>query len=138
MSTMGAVSVWRPVGTAGQASERPGPAGGPIRLTRRGRTVSALVALVAVAWLAVLVVSHAAAGVPAAPSGGVGDVGSVVPVSAGMARVTVQDGDSLWAIAQRSAPDSDTREVVSQIRNVNGLSSSLIQPGQVLLVPAAR
>jgi len=50
--------------------------------------------------------------------------------------VTVHEGDSLWAIAQRTAPGRDPRAVVDEIRELNGLSSSLIQPGQSLTVPA--
>jgi LysM repeat protein len=54
------------------------------------------------------------------------------------ASVIVQQGDSLWTIAQQVSPGADPREVVSRIRDLNGLRSNLIQPGQVLLVPSAR
>ena len=50
--------------------------------------------------------------------------------------VVVEQGDSLWLIAGRTAPDSDPREVVTRIRELNGMRSNLIQPGQVLLVPS--
>ncbi len=140
MSTMGAVSLWRPVGAGDQPSSSSAGAAGPVRLTRRGRVLVALVALVAVAWLVVLVIARAGAGsadgVDAGEAGRVVGDGAALPVAAALATVTVRDGDSLWAIAERSAPGSDTHEVVAQIRNVNGLGSSLIQPGQVLLVPA--
>jgi len=49
--------------------------------------------------------------------------------------VTVQQGDSLWVIAERTAPDTDPREVVLSIQELNGMRSNTIQPGQVLLVP---
>jgi LysM repeat protein len=51
--------------------------------------------------------------------------------------VVVEPGDSLWSIAERTAPSTDPREVVGRIRDLNGLRSNLIQPGEVLLVPSA-
>ena len=51
------------------------------------------------------------------------------------ARVVVQQGDSLWNIAQRQAPQRDPRDTIHEIRELNGLRSNLIQPGQVILVP---
>lgn len=49
--------------------------------------------------------------------------------------VVVGDGDSLWIIAQRLAPEADPRQTVQQIKDMNGLESSLIHPGEVLQVP---
>jgi hypothetical protein len=44
----------------------------------------------------------------------------------------------LWSIAEQVAPeDTDVRAVVAEIRNLNDLESSLIYPGQSLLVPIA-
>ena len=48
----------------------------------------------------------------------------------------VRSGDSLWTIAEEVAPDDDARGVISEIRDLNDLDSSLIVPGQTLLVPA--
>jgi len=50
--------------------------------------------------------------------------------------VVVEQGDSLWLIAGRTAPDADPREVVTRIRELNGMRSNLIHPGQALLVPS--
>ena len=48
----------------------------------------------------------------------------------------VRSGDTLWSIAEQVAPaDSDVRAVVAEIRGLNDLDSSLIRPGQSLLVP---
>ena len=58
---------------------------------------------------------------------------TVEPVAT--ARVVVQQGDSLWNIAQRQAPTRDPRDTIHEIRELNALRSNLIQPGQVLLVP---
>ena len=48
----------------------------------------------------------------------------------------VRAGDTLWTIAEEVAPEADVRGIVSDIRNMNDLESSLIIPGQTLLVPA--
>jgi Tfp pilus assembly protein FimV len=54
------------------------------------------------------------------------------------ARVTyvVRPGDTLWAIAQRTAPARDPREVVYQLVRDNHLHGQL-QPGQRLSLPAS-
>jgi len=49
--------------------------------------------------------------------------------------VVVQPGDTLWTIADRTAPDRDPREVIYQIREINGLPDASIQIGQRLAVP---
>ena len=93
------------------------------RLTKRGRVLllAALVAVVFGAFSLGRSVSEAA------------------PPSAQPAQhlVTVQQGDSLWTLAQRVAPDNDPREVVALIRDLNDLSSSQLLPGQHLVLPAA-
>lgn len=49
----------------------------------------------------------------------------------------VQPGDTLWSIADRTAGDTDdVRVVVYEIRDMNDLASSALQPGQVLQLPA--
>ena len=51
----------------------------------------------------------------------------------------VRSGDSLWTIAEVVAPEgNDIRGVISEIRHLNDLDSSLITPGQTLLGPAGR
>lgn len=50
----------------------------------------------------------------------------------------VQSGDTLWEIAGAMAePSEDVRSVIGRIKDLNGLRSSSIQQGQVLLLPAA-
>ncbi len=49
----------------------------------------------------------------------------------------VQAGDTLWTIAAEVAPDEDTRGVISEIRHLNDLDTSLIVPGQTLVVPTS-
>ena len=49
----------------------------------------------------------------------------------------VASGDTLWTIAQSfTSPGDDVRDSVSLLRDLNGLASSALIPGQVLLVPA--
>lgn len=50
-------------------------------------------------------------------------------------RVVVHSADTLWSIATAHFA-GDPREGIYRIRERNGLSSSTIRPGQVLLVPA--
>jgi LysM repeat protein len=52
-------------------------------------------------------------------------------------QATVQQGDTLWTVAQRIAPDNDPREVVAQIRRINHLHSSSLRVGQQLLLPVS-
>ena len=50
----------------------------------------------------------------------------------------VGEGDSLWSIAEGfSSQGTDVRRLVADIRETNGLSSSLLQVGQRIIIPAA-
>jgi hypothetical protein len=50
--------------------------------------------------------------------------------------VTVQPGESLWAIAGNVAPDRDPRDVVADIVQLNNLDAARVVPGQALFVPS--
>lgn len=51
--------------------------------------------------------------------------------------VVVQPGDTLWSISEGIAePGSDIREVVVDVKTLNSLSTSSLQVGQTLLLPA--
>lgn len=51
-------------------------------------------------------------------------------------KVTVEAGDSLWAIADRYTPqDSDLRETISLIRSINHLDSEMLMVGDIISVP---
>lgn len=93
-------------------------------LTRRGRMVLGVV--LSVPFAAALMV--------------VGSVQADAETSANGAPATsvvvVQPGESLWGIAQQVAPGSDPREVITSIRELNGLSEAPVVPGQSLVVPA--
>lgn len=50
---------------------------------------------------------------------------------------TVAPGDTLWEIAAAHAGNRDVREVIHEIEQVNRIKGVPIQPGQVLIIPAA-
>lgn len=56
-------------------------------------------------------------------------------VNAGI-EYTVLPGDTLWEIGSRHAGRNDVREIIWRIQQANGLESAVIQPGQVLFIPA--
>jgi hypothetical protein len=93
------------------------------RLTHRGRVV-----------LAVLIVLPLLAGGGALVASG-GATAGVQASSTSFQHLTVQPGDSLWAIAERVAPNSDPRDVVAAFVDLNGLPSSTVQAGEQLAIP---
>lgn len=58
-----------------------------------------------------------------------------VSESAPQSIVTVHPGDSLWSVAKRSMPETDTRSAVIELRKANSLSGPNLVPGQKLVVP---
>lgn len=106
----------------GLPAERPAalPARG-LRLTHRGVLARAAavallaLAIIGAAWLSAPSSSSSSGGAPQMP-----------------ATVAVQPGDTLWSLAVQLAPEQDPREVVSDLRRINGLDSVALQPGQVL------
>jgi LysM domain len=98
----------------------------PLRLTRRGRVVIAVAAAILMA-----AVSLIAAGAVQATSR------SAPPRVAeqALARVVVRPGQSLWSVAERADPGADTRQVIQQIVELNGLTGDAVVAGQWLWVP---
>lgn len=95
-----------------------------LRLTRRGRLVvfALLLTLALAASLFTGAISVA------------GTTRSAVPVR----YVTVEPGQTLWAIAGEVAPGADRRDTVSQILELNALPGSGVQAGQRIAVPITR
>ena len=53
-------------------------------------------------------------------------------------KYVVRAGDTLWEIARaRVGSESDPRPLVADIREVNGLRTSVLRSGEVLLLPAS-
>ena len=125
-----AVSAGRPQ-QAGwpQAGQRKQEGQPPLRLTRRGRFVFFGVPLILLAALILSFSGFLNAPAKAADSA---DQLSVTPTVS----VTVQPGESLWAIAGSVAPERDPRDVVADIVQLNNLDAARVMPGQQLFVPS--
>jgi nucleoid-associated protein YgaU len=96
-------------------------------MTRTGvrRTRAGLLA--ALVGAAVLVAGRAAGGPPGSAPG-------PTPPE----RYVVRAGDTLWEIARaRLGGTADPRPLIEEIRDLSGLATSSLEPGQVLLVPPA-
>lgn len=101
----------------------------PLRLTRRGRFVFIGVPLI---LLAALILSF---------SGFLNAPAKAAESAAGLSltptvTVTVQPGESLWAIAAAVAPERDPRDVVTDIIQLNNLEAARVVPGQALFIPS--
>ncbi len=98
-----------------------------LRLTRRGRvvftTLAAAPLLVGVA-LAMLNGGQASAGDSA--SGG---------NHADFATVTVEPGETLWQLAEQTAPNADPRDFVQDVVSLNALDGSELQAGEQIAIP---
>ena len=59
-----------------------------------------------------------------------------VPGRVGDSRYQVQAGDTLWTIARREVgPEGDPRPLIADIHDLNGLPTSALRTGQVLVLP---
>jgi hypothetical protein len=101
----------------------------PLRLTRRGRFVFFGAPLI---LLAALLLSFSGfVNSPAKAAESASELSPTPTVS-----VTVQPGESLWAIAGAVAPERDPRDVVADIVQLNNLAAARVMPGQELFVPS--
>jgi hypothetical protein len=98
----------------------------PLRLTRRGRVVVAVATALLLAVLSLVIAASAQATSHPAPSGA---------AQRNLALVAVRPGQSLWSVAENADPNADTRVVVQQIIELNGLTGNLVFAGQRLWVP---
>ena len=108
--------------TAVRTPARPTRAAAPVRLTRRGRLVLALLFLVTLS--VVLTVFGAS-------SAATGEAGRPVPTRT----VVVEPGDTLWMIAAEVSEPGEVRETVHRIQQLNALVGSGVTVGQELAVP---
>ena len=52
--------------------------------------------------------------------------------------VAVCEGDTLWDIAREyGAPETDVRDTIDEICNINSITASSLKPGDIILVPEA-
>lgn len=111
---------------------RNGQAGRPprLRLTRRGRIV--LIGLPLVLLAALLLSLAGLLNSPAKAADAVSGLSVTETVT-----VTVQPGESLWAIAVNADPHRDARDTIADIAQLNNLENGKVMPGQQLFVPSA-
>ena len=100
------------------------------RLTRRGRVVVVL-------GLLALLLAAFSVGQARSDASTTSTSGAASTPAQNAVQTTVHQGDTLWSVARRIAPDNDPREVVVQIRRLNEMTGSTVQVGQQLLVPYA-
>jgi cell division protein YceG involved in septum cleavage len=63
--------------------------------------------------------------------------GEVMPSANDELVISIDSGDTLWAVAKTYKKDSlDTRQAVHYILKRNGLSTSEVKAGQTLIIPA--
>lgn len=105
-------------------ARRAGSSGHRLRLTRRGRVVLTLAVTAPIA-LAALLGSHSNAQAGSSAAAQVRATGTVV----------VQPGENLWSLARTILPQSDPREAVRRIKELNHLTSDRVEAGQQLVVP---
>lgn len=122
----GVTARFQPAPQGDAAIETPPQVRTRLRLTRRGRVVFTTIA--AIPLIALALVTVLGAGGAAAESGAAGS-------ATAFEYVTVDRGDSLWAIAESIAPDADPRVVIDEIIRLNGLDGAIVEPGQRLALP---
>ncbi|MEC5190593.1 MULTISPECIES: LysM peptidoglycan-binding domain-containing protein [unclassified Arthrobacter] len=118
-----------PSGVPASTGRGAGTTQAPLKLTRRGRFVFIGVPLI---LLAALILSFS--GFFSAPAKAAESAAELSPTPS--VTVTVQPGESLWAIARTVAPERDPRDVVSEIIELNNLEASQLEAGQALFIPS--
>jgi len=103
---------------------------GRLRLTRRGRRVLTGFVMLVIVISAMLIWTGVAGGAQAPRPGA-----PARSVYQGMTQIVVQPGQTLWSIAAAVEPSADPRTAVQQISDVNGLTGTQIEAGQLLWVP---
>ena len=98
----------------------------PLRLTRRGRVVIAVAAAILVAGMSLIAAGAVQATNRSVPPG---------VAEQNLAQVVVRPGQSLWSVAESADPGADTRQVIQQIVELNGLTGDAVAVGQRLWVP---
>lgn len=92
------------------------------RLSREGRLVRTLVGLAVLAGTLILA--------PRAFASGVQDVEPTRPY-------VVAEGETLWEIAGIADPETPRDVTVAHIKRLNNMSSSVLRPGEQILVPSS-
>jgi hypothetical protein len=121
-----------PASPARKRAVRPVPAGPP-RLTRRGRIVLfCLLGTAAAAGCALFAVAFLALSASNADA----STDTLLHLPERSRTVVVNEGDTLWEIAERLRPAEDPRKTVDEIVEINGLTEPVLTPGQELVLPS--
>lgn len=64
-----------------------------------------------------------------------GQVASATDTKADQVYYSVHAGDTLWNIASELAPTQDPRDFITELVELNKLTSASVTPGQKLLIP---
>ncbi|MGD0061939.1 MAG: LysM peptidoglycan-binding domain-containing protein [Streptosporangiaceae bacterium] len=99
---------------------------GSLRLTRRGRIVVVTMIALLLAGLSLAIAGAAQA---------TGHSASQRTAGPSLAQVVVRPGQTLWSVAENADPNSDPRQVIQQISQLNALTSDTLMAGQRLWVP---
>lgn len=102
----------------------------PLRLTRRGRAVVAVLTVLAAAAVVMLLWLAVAGGAQAASHGEPAGAGY-----RGMTSIVVKPGQTLWSIAVAAEPSANPWVVIRQIIDANALGGTSVRSGQLLWVP---
>lgn len=94
-----------------------------LRLTQRGRVVLTALAATPLVIAALVFALNGGGATATLDSGGAFEY------------VTVESGQSLWALAEDLAPAADPRDVISQLMQLNALKSPELFAGQELAIP---
>jgi len=101
-----------------------------LRLTRRGRIVFTTLA-------AIPVLLGVGFGVL---NGGQASAGDRSHAAAGSSTqfqtVTIEPGETLWQLAEETAPNADPRDFVQDVVSLNALDGSGLQAGEQIAIPA--
>ena len=65
-----------------------------------------------------------------------GQVASATSTQVSPAHYTVHQGDTIWGIAKQMSPDSDPRDYMFELVDLNQLKTAILVPGQDLILPA--
>ena len=104
-------------------SAQPRSAQPRLRITRRGRAV--LMTLIAIPIVLAALFFALNGG------GAIAGNGPSIPLE----QVTIEPGQTLWGLAEEYAPDSDPRDFVADVVNLNGIVD-VLEAGQVVDIPA--
>jgi LysM repeat protein len=98
-----------------------------LRITRRGRIVLTTVAALPVFLVVALSVLNGGQ----ASAGDSSRAGAPVHFET----VTVRPGETLWQLAEETAPQADPRDFVQDVVSLNALDGSTLQAGEQIAIP---